>query len=212
MWRCGLRGWGKEIFCCLKGYWWFHWGPQGPSLWLSDSSSVHWYSNPAHRDSPEATETGFVHSPYKHSTQPPCEQIFIPTTQFSREAMCFFHKFMSRNWRCGWWFRGLKPGYRHCIQSPNVRCMLSELVYIQDLSHGRKEWTEWEHLIQLDNDRKCAKYRFKEADAIPTKWLKICWHCTPLYYRNAVFLTAYRWVMHPLKLIHTCIKNINVGL
>lgn len=38
-----------------KGYWWFHWGPPGPSLWPSDSFSVHWHSSPAHLDSPETT-------------------------------------------------------------------------------------------------------------------------------------------------------------
>lgn len=49
MWGLELWGWEREI----KGYWWSHWGPPGPSRWPSDSSSARWCSSPARHDSPE---------------------------------------------------------------------------------------------------------------------------------------------------------------
>lgn len=114
---CGdTGGVGEGERCsCLKGYWWFHWGPPGPSLWPAGSSSAHWHSSPAHHDSPETTEHALtiytVYTVYSASLQADSDS-FQPHNSPERVSQLLADK----NWRCGWWFRGLNPGYEPDIK------------------------------------------------------------------------------------------------
>lgn len=76
---------------------------------------------------------------YKHSAQLQCKQIFLNPTTKIPQGSNFIFTMSCLNYGVvdgG----GLKPDYEQCKQkAPTSTCMLSELVYMKDLSHRSEE-------------------------------------------------------------------------
>lgn len=135
MWGLELWGWEREI----KGYWWSHWGPPGPSRWPSDSSSARWCSSPARHDSPEDAAIN------RHSLTTDTMQTLCSDSSFSLPRQNSTTLWSLKIWHVGG--KAVKPGR----QSPDVQ-MMSETEFV-----ARNKWTTTKRFI---------KDWFNEADLL----------------------------------------------